>query len=91
MRNILALYDKRVSYFKISVENFKLMKRLETSHHVYEEFPNVALLEELRSSGVLYYFHVEIASVCILHDYTERLAVFLEECLFVSHDVGMSK
>ena len=71
MRNILALYDKRVSYFKISVEDFELMEGLESTNHMYEEFPNVALLEELGSSGVLYYFHIEVSSVGILHYDTE--------------------
>ena len=73
------------------MENFELVERLQAAHHVDEELPDVALLEELRTSCVLDYFHVEVAAIRVLHDDAERLALFLEEGFLVSHDVRMSR
>lgn len=73
------------------MQNFELMERLQATDHVDEELPDVALLEELRTSSVLDYFHVEVSAIRVLHDDTERLALFLKEGFLVSDDVWMSR
>ena len=73
------------------MEDLELVKRLKTSDHVDEVFPNVALLEELRSSCALYDLHVKVSSIRVLHYYAQRLAFLFEKGLLVGHDVRMSK
>ena len=73
------------------MQNFELMERLQATDHVDEELPDVALLEELRTSSVLDYFHVEVSAIRVLHDDAERLALFFEEGFLVSDDVWMSR
>lgn len=67
------------------------MEGLETSHHMYEEFPNILLWEIGVAFGVFYDFEVEVASVRVLHDDAQGLAVFFKEGLFVRNDVRVSE
>lgn len=71
--------------------DLQIMESFKPPDHLYEEFPNVLLVEEGGSLAVLHDPLVHIASVRVLHDDTQRLSGFFKERLLVRNNVRMSR
>jgi len=68
------------------MQYIELVQTLESGDDLDDDLPNVLLLVILLVVLVLADALEDIAIVSVLHDDAERVAAFVEECLFVCSD-----
>lgn len=72
------------------MENFALVKCLEAFDNLDKNSPNFCFGKESACFLMLGYFLIDVASVSIVHDQTQRRGSVFEKYLSVANHVGVS-
>lgn len=72
------------------MKNFSLVQRTQASSDLNKAVPDLVLRENSLLLLVVANLLQEIAAGCVVHYYAEARGGFVEECLLVAHNVGIS-